>query len=302
LEKDRLEEKMKELEFTDNALKELVDKYEAMNSKLQTQKQEIIHQAKREAKEILRNANKLIERSVREIKENQAEKDKVKALREEVEKSKEDLDTSLKKHELKKKPKILSTKEKKQQGDIKVVEAKPEIGDEVRITGQETVGILDQVKGKNAVVSFDSLKFSVAYTKLEKVKVKRSAKKNSSNTQYSNIMKNIHERASNFKPNVDVRGMRAEEAVSFIREWIKILNSGAKYSQISKIGEKVKNLERQSGKEYLYLNQGVNAVVPIDLSEVSNLIDFNSRDIQVQNSELLLQKYIFKEVQILKIS
>lgn len=220
MEKDRIEEKMKQLEFTDNALKELVDKYEAMNSKLQTQKQDIIHQAKREAKEILRNANKLIERSVREIKENQAEKVMVKALRDEVEKSKKDLDTSLKKHELKKKPKILSTKEKKQQDDIKVVDAKSEIGDQVRIIGQETVGILDQVKGKNAVVSFDSLKFSVAYNKLEKVKVKRSAKKNSSNTQFSNIMKNIHERASNFNPNVDVRGMRAEEAVSFIREWI----------------------------------------------------------------------------------
>lgn len=220
LEKDRLEERMKELEFTDNALKELVDRYEAMNSKLQIQKQDIINQAKREAKEILRNANKLIERSVREIKESQAEKVIVKALRVEVEKSKEDLDASLKKNEVINKPKILSTKEKKQHGDVKVVEAKPEIGDEVRIIGQETVGMLDQLKGKNAVVSFDSMKFSVAYNKLEKVKVKRSAKKNNTNSQYSNIMKNIHERASNFNPNVDVRGMRAEEAVSFIHKWI----------------------------------------------------------------------------------
>jgi aspartate/methionine/tyrosine aminotransferase len=62
---------------------------------------------------------------------------------------------------------------------------------------------------------------------------------------------------------------------------INTLKSGAKYSQISKIGEKVRNLERQSGEEYLYLNQGVNAVVPIDLSEVSKLIDYNSKDIQV---------------------
>lgn len=62
---------------------------------------------------------------------------------------------------------------------------------------------------------------------------------------------------------------------------IKIIQSGAKYSQISKIGDNVKNLERQSGEEYLYLNQGVNAVVPIDLSEVASLIDFNSGDIQV---------------------
>lgn len=62
---------------------------------------------------------------------------------------------------------------------------------------------------------------------------------------------------------------------------IKTIKSGAKYSQISKIGSTVKELERHSGNEYLYLNQGVNAVVPIDLTEVSNLIDFNSRDIQV---------------------
>lgn len=62
---------------------------------------------------------------------------------------------------------------------------------------------------------------------------------------------------------------------------IRPIKSGAKYSQISKIGLKVKNLERISGKEYLFLNQGVNAVVPIDLTEVASLIDFNSSDIQV---------------------
>jgi len=220
LEKDKLEEKMKELEFTDDALKELVDKYEAMNYKLQNQKQEIIHQAKREAKEILRNANKLIERSVREIKENQAEKEKVKAIRKEVEKTKIEIDSSLSNFELNKKSQIISTKEKKQQGDIKVIDAKAEIGDEVRIIGQKTVGNLEQLKGKNAIVSFDSIKISVSYDKIEKVSVKHKARKKSFNTQYSSIMKNIHERASNFKPNVDVRGMRAEEVLSFIRDWI----------------------------------------------------------------------------------
>ncbi len=62
---------------------------------------------------------------------------------------------------------------------------------------------------------------------------------------------------------------------------LQIIKSGAKYSQISKIGVEIKELELQSHKEYLYLNQGVNAVVLIDLSEVIKLIDFNSRDIQV---------------------
>lgn len=61
---------------------------------------------------------------------------------------------------------------------------------------------------------------------------------------------------------------------------LKITESGAKYSQISIIGEQVKQLERESGLEYLYLNQGVNAVVPIILDEVIEMIDFNSKTIQ----------------------
>ena len=62
---------------------------------------------------------------------------------------------------------------------------------------------------------------------------------------------------------------------------MKIKVSGAQYSKITAIGEKIKQLERESGEKYLYLNQGVNSVVPINLSEVVKSIDFNSKDIQV---------------------
>ncbi len=62
---------------------------------------------------------------------------------------------------------------------------------------------------------------------------------------------------------------------------MKVKLSGAVYSKISKIGEKIRNLEKQTGKEYLYLNQGVNAVCNINLNKVIPLIDFNSREIQV---------------------
>jgi aspartate/methionine/tyrosine aminotransferase len=62
---------------------------------------------------------------------------------------------------------------------------------------------------------------------------------------------------------------------------MKLKKSGAQYSKISAIGEKVRRLEQESGEKYLYLNQGVNAVVPIELSEVVREIDFNSKDIQV---------------------
>ncbi len=78
---------------------------------------------------------------------------------------------------------------------------------------------------------------------------------------------------------------------------IKIKKSGANYSQISAIGEKIRKLEKSTGEEYLYLNQGVNAVVPIDLSKVIPLIDFNTREIQVyapQKGRLQLKHAINK--------
>lgn len=62
---------------------------------------------------------------------------------------------------------------------------------------------------------------------------------------------------------------------------MKIHESGARYSAIVGIGEKVKKLGEESGKRYLALNRGVNAVVNINLNEVVKRIDFNSDSIQV---------------------
>lgn len=62
---------------------------------------------------------------------------------------------------------------------------------------------------------------------------------------------------------------------------MEIRTSGATLSKIVQIGEKLKSLTAQTGKEYLPLNRGVNSVVNIDLTEVVKQIDFNSNDIQV---------------------
>jgi aspartate aminotransferase len=62
---------------------------------------------------------------------------------------------------------------------------------------------------------------------------------------------------------------------------MNIRETGAKYSAIVGIGEKLREMSKESGKEYLYLNRGVNAVTNINLSEIIPLIDFNSNDIQV---------------------
>ena len=61
---------------------------------------------------------------------------------------------------------------------------------------------------------------------------------------------------------------------------IKTNKSGAKYSAIVAISEKLKK-QKSEGKDILFLNRGINAVENIDLSEIISQIDFNSNDIQV---------------------
>ncbi len=62
---------------------------------------------------------------------------------------------------------------------------------------------------------------------------------------------------------------------------MKVNISNATFSSIVGIGEKVKKAELESGERYLALNRGVNAVVEIDLSQIINQIDFNSKEFQV---------------------
>jgi aspartate/methionine/tyrosine aminotransferase len=62
---------------------------------------------------------------------------------------------------------------------------------------------------------------------------------------------------------------------------IKVKISGAKYSAIVGIGEKLRKQSQLEGKEYLMLNRGINAVVNIDINPLISSIDFNSNDIQV---------------------
>lgn len=62
---------------------------------------------------------------------------------------------------------------------------------------------------------------------------------------------------------------------------MKISTCGAKYSSIISIGEKIKKISKETNKEFLSLNRGVNAVVNIDLNTLIKDIDFNTNMMQV---------------------
>ena len=96
-----------------------------------------------------------------------------------------------------------------------------EAGDVVRIKGQQTVGQVMEIKGKTAIVAFGALKTSIQSERLEKAgnsQLKREV--NLTPTMLSNNSDTLSEKKLHFKPEIDIRGMRGEEALQAVIYYI----------------------------------------------------------------------------------
>lgn len=200
LEKDRheLSEKIKRLERQEADLKQSLAKYQTLSTDLETRKKEIITKAKDEAAELLKETNREIEKTIRHIRENKAERKETLKVRRKLESLTDRVGHS--------KP------EKKE----KITEPIKE-GDRVRISGQEGSGIVLSLKGKTASVQFGELKSIVNINKLEKISGV-AVKETSVKARSAGI--NIHEKQANFNSTLDVRGKRAEEVVQLLDQFM----------------------------------------------------------------------------------
>jgi DNA mismatch repair protein MutS2 len=200
LEKERqeLSEKIKRMERQENDLKQSLAKYEILSTDLETRKKEIITKAKQEAADLLKDTNREIEKTIRHIRENKAERKETQRVRKSLE--------SLNERVSHKQP------EKK----IKIQEPIKE-GDRVRIIGQEGSGIVLSVKGKNASIQFGELKSFVNIERLEKI---TAAVEKEISTRLRSVGINIHEKQSLFKNTLDVRGKRVDEVISFLEQFL----------------------------------------------------------------------------------
>jgi len=197
---------------------------------------ESIQKSKEEAKRIISDSNKLIENTIRQIKESQADKQKTKEIRQKVEdfKQKSEQATNAEEERILQKIKKLRERENrvksaktKQNTQLKAADVVEErerdftIGMPVRIDGQTTIGELMELNEKTAVVAFDSMYVTVDASRLqhisddEKRKIRRSVRQGGLQQSYE-----MNERRLKFKPGLDVRGMRADEAVSRVAAFI----------------------------------------------------------------------------------
>ena len=195
------EQKRAKIKEEEKKLQSLTEHYDALVQDIKKKEKEIIRNAKEEASQIIKNSNAKIENTIRAIKESAADKNITQSERRELENFKKSLDKQLEKQ-----PSV------KQQQDFHK-------GDRVRIKGQNIAGTIDAVNGKTAIVFFGQIKSTVDVSKLEHLTASqlKEMEKYSTNA-VANAKKgfDMRERQLNFSQDIDVRGMRVDEALQAV--------------------------------------------------------------------------------------
>lgn len=225
------ETKRKNIRFAEKRLEDTLSKYSEELETLKNSKKEIIEKARAEAKELLQNVNKQIENTIRTIRESEADKEKTKKARLELEKLKQEISGAkqIEDEQLSGKLESLKGKEerlKEKTGQVVTRKAEKEKtgiekGDKVRISGQDAVGEVLDVTGKSILVAFGNMVTTLPEKRLEKI----------SNKEFRESSREIHsgslsmagemsQKRLNFKHDIDVRGMRAEEALEKVSRFV----------------------------------------------------------------------------------
>lgn len=218
------EAKRQNIRQKEKRLEEITEKYEQELTLLAKEKKEAMKEAKRESKRLLEQANSAIENTIRKIKEAQAEKIQTKEVRKEFEQFKENFDseemddTAFNKRierlrKLKKGKEKTSGQEEKE--SIK-------IGSTVRVKGQGGYGQVIEIKKDNVVIALGQFKLPAKLDQLEIVSNNKIKKENRNKNSYivSSTIEDIRERNLNFKREIDVRGMRGDEALQAVTYFI----------------------------------------------------------------------------------
>ena len=231
-----------------------IQRYETNLEEIERERKAILNRAKQQAEELLAEANRRIENAIRDIKEAQAEKEQTRLIREELQEfreqvqnddtrglmSEEDFAKRLQKMEERKarKEKRKAEKGEQQRATSEKLAARAkanlndanrplEKGDSVRIKGTNSVGEIESIQGKQATVVFGGLRSKVKLEQLERAATPKETAANPADKhahlaiQTSHVTRaTMEDRRQNFHQDLDVRGMRGDEAIDTVMHFI----------------------------------------------------------------------------------
>ena len=231
-----------------------IQRYETNLEEIERERKQILNRAKQQAEELLAEANRRIENAIREIKEAQAEKERTREVREELQEFREQVQNDdtrglMSEEEFAKKLRQMEERKarKAQRKEKKGEEQKaaseklaarareslnPEnrplaAGDSVRIKGTNSIGEIESIQGKQATVIFGGLRSKVKLEQLERTDKRKEEPKTSADKHSHLAIQTSHmtratmeDRRQNFHQDLDVRGMRGDEALDTVMHFI----------------------------------------------------------------------------------
>ncbi len=222
-----------------------IEHYEREIEELRGKRKEIIREAKAEADKIIAAANAQIENTIREIKEAQADKERTRSARQQlqtfrkevgqmsqeeldayVEKKRRQIEERRKRHAERQARKKVENEKSRELENLKSHISNPStpnplsIGDSVRIKGQTSVGTITAIEGKQASVTFGVMRTIVDLKRLEQAEEAPKEETTQTVIVSRQTQDSIRQKHLDFKQEIDVRGMRADEALQAVMYFI----------------------------------------------------------------------------------
>ena len=228
-------------------MQQTIERYESQVEEIERERKAILTRAKEQAEELLRESNRKIENAIREIRESQAEKEAAKRIREELNSFREEISEvdatqndemiarKIKQIQERKARKEKRRAEKNEQARLKTTETAPagtssnatkakdtlNVGDTVRIKGLTTIGRIESTDGKMATVIFGDMRTKMRAERLERAETPKKQEAPSAYMASSKTTRDtIDNRRQQFHQDIDVRGMRGDEAINAVMYFI----------------------------------------------------------------------------------
>ena len=229
------EQKREKIRQTDRKVEELEQSYHERLAAIREERRAILHEAKTRAKELIAEANRQIEGTIRGIREAQAEKEQTRSLRQsfnEFKDSVEEVDSAENSEQIEREMERIARRRqrreerkanKSEQTVTAEAEAKKlpvEVGSKVRLVGHEGVGVVQSMRGKKAQVAFGQMLTTVDVVRLEVISSAEYHRATRPQAPRTVIGTEISQRRLDFKGTIDVRGERVVDALDRVRDFI----------------------------------------------------------------------------------
>lgn len=232
--KQYIENKRTKIHQTEKKLDDILVQYQKELSAISLERKLILKKAKDDAAELLSGVNKKIENTIREIRNIQAEKEKTKDIRNKIDQyKKEIIELPVSDDE-----KILRKIEKIKEHENKLKDRNPKqeiivetkaiiradeivIGDKVKFKDKDTIGEVIDIGELNFVIALGNMITTVKKDSVEKIsnnEIKKITKIQT--TRSTSVVENMRQKMLSFNPSIDVRGVRGEEALQRIAEYV----------------------------------------------------------------------------------